>query len=119
MAIDPQDLMKSTAGLADAPAPLAGTRTERMQRLQVGLSGIAFVVLLVGIADIVITQAQQTEAGAVAEALPSAEPSDAGSDPLVDAGVVPELPAEPDLQAGASPSAETGDVPPPATQPTP
>ena len=32
---------------------------------------------------------------------------DAGSDPLVDAGVVPELPDEPELQGGASPSPET------------
>lgn len=79
-------------------APLGGTRAEAMQRLQVGISGIVVMLLLVGLADVIRDRAQQTDAAAVPEAAATveAEPVDAPqTDPLAEAGVVPELPAEP------------------------
>ena len=78
-------------------APLGGTRAEAMQRLQVGVSGLAAMVLLVGLANIIQDRARQTEAESVPQATPTTEPVQSAPrpDPLADAGVVPDLPAEP------------------------
>ena len=77
-------------------APLGGTRDEAIQRLQVGLFGLFSMVLLVGVANIIYNRAQVTEASAVPEAAPTTEPTEAPPqrDPLADAGVVPDIPAE-------------------------
>ncbi|GAA0285005.1 hypothetical protein GCM10009127_28370 [Alteraurantiacibacter aestuarii] len=119
MALDPRDIIKSESLVAELPlAPLAGTRKERMQRLQVGLFGLGAMVLLVGLANIIMSSAQQNQATAVPDALPTAVTQDVPPpprDPLADAGVVPELPADQGAAggqaAGASPTG-TGDVPP-------
>ncbi|KLI65091.1 hypothetical protein AAV99_00715 [Aurantiacibacter marinus] len=98
---------------------LGGTRAERFQRLQIGGFGILAMILLIGLADIVITRAQETEANSVPEAAPTVAASEtsAPSDPLADAGVVPDVPATP-TPAAADPSAnKTGDVPPPSSVP--
>lgn len=78
-------------------APLGGNRAEAMQRLQVGLFGIGAMILLIGLASVIGNQAELTEAGAVPDAAPTTEPTDAPPqrDPLADAGVVPDIPAEP------------------------
>lgn len=78
-------------------APLGGTRSEAAQRLQVGLFGIGSMVLLVGLANILGNQADLTEEGAVPEAAATTEPiaPPAQRDPLADAGIVPDIPAEP------------------------
>lgn len=111
-------------GSADTPAvsgdvvavPLGGTRQERLQRLQIGGAGILGMVLVIALADIVNSRAQETEANAVPEAAPTVVASEASapSDPLVDAGVAPELPPEP-IAEPESESDRTGDVPPPNT----
>ncbi|KLE33721.1 hypothetical protein AAW01_05940 [Aurantiacibacter gangjinensis] len=96
---------------------MAGTRAERFQRLQVGLLGIAAMVLLVGLADAISSRAQLTQEAAVPEAAPTTEPSDVATprDPLAEAGVAPELPAEPTPSpTAATPNAED-DVPPPVS----
>ncbi|WP_337189618.1 hypothetical protein [Aurantiacibacter rhizosphaerae] len=100
------------------PAPLAGTRSERIQRLQIGLFGIGAMVMLVGLADVVISRAQLTEAEAVPEAAPTVEATEstAPRDPLADAGVVPELPPEPTATPSQSATQPTQDVPPPASR---
>jgi hypothetical protein len=88
-------------------APLAGTRTQAMQRLQIGLLGLSAMIVLVGLANIILDRAQQSEDGSVPEAAPTAaptEPEAAARDPLADVGVVPDLPA--------SPTPAAGDVPP-------
>ena len=80
-------------------APLSGTRAQSIQRLQVGLSGLAAMVLMVGLANIVIVSARQNQAEVVPEAIAetaadkqaAAEPA---SNPLADAGVVPDMPAQ-------------------------
>jgi len=114
MVIDPRDLFKRSAAVEDIPAPLGGTRSQLIQRLQVGVLGLAAMVLMVALADIVITRARETEAQSVPEASPVAAigGSQAPRDPLADAGVVPDLPADPAIQAGLPPQ-EAGDVQPP------
>jgi len=79
-------------------APLAGTRKQSLQRLQIGLFGLAAMLLLVGLANILITNKLENEARVVPEAAPTVaaeEEPTPGSDPLADAGVVPDMPDEP------------------------
>jgi len=75
-------------------AHLGGTHSEAMQRLQVGVGGLLSMVLLVGVANIVIDQARETEATTVPAAAATVEPEVPQNDPLADAGIVPDLPAE-------------------------
>lgn len=94
-----------------APEPLPSeTRQEAIQRLQIGVFGIAAMVLLVGLASIIGNQAEITDEAAVPDAAPTTEPSPAPSqaNPLADAGVVPDIAAEP----SPSPAAPL-DLPPP------
>lgn len=78
-------------------APLGGTRSEAMRRLQMGLVGVVAVLLLIGLASIVKDRAAQTESTAVEGAAPTTAPSSAPTtaDPLAEAGVVPDIPASP------------------------
>ncbi|MEI6642359.1 MAG: hypothetical protein WCL10_09995 [Novosphingobium sp.] len=71
-------------------------RAQAVHRLQVGLFGLAGMLLLVSLANVIMDRAKQVErttAGnpAALAASASASPSTA-SDPLVDMGVAPELP---------------------------
>lgn len=87
-------------------APLAITaRTEAIQRVQVGLFGIGTMVLLVGLASIIGTQADMAEQAAVPEAAPTTEPTAAPTqaNPLADAGVVPDIGAQPSPSPAPSP----------------
>jgi len=88
-------------------APLGGTRAETIHRLQVGLSGLAAMILLVGLASIIQDRARIADERAVPEAAPTTEPSGqpAQSDPLADAGVVPDMPAEPAATPTQAPAA--------------
>ena len=90
-------------------APLGGTRAQAMQRLQVGLFGLASMVLMIGLAQIIMNQAREAEALVVPEAAstvaPAAAPTPA-SDPLADAGVGPDTPEE-RQQRQPRPSAHT------------
>mgnify|MGYP000112017646 CR=1 FL=1 len=116
MALDPRDLLRPLKPQSE-PAPLGGTRAERIQRLQIGLIGIGAMVLLLGLADIVTERAQQTQADAVPEAAPTTEPTQAPKprDPLADAGVVPELSGDPTPSPSSSATQATQDVPLPNT----
>ncbi|QZH75462.1 MAG: hypothetical protein JY451_02255 [Erythrobacter sp.] len=121
MVIDPRDLLRNRAAPRQAEAvrvetlssPLGGTRAERIQRLQVGLFGVLSMVLLIGLADVVISRAQLTEASAVPEAAPTvvAEETDAPRDPLADAGVVPALPPQPTASPTGRAAPRAGDIP--------
>lgn len=71
------------------------------------------MVLLVGLANIIQDRARVSDAMAVPEAAPTTEPSTQAiqSDPLADAGLVPDMPVEP--SASPSPTAtgpKTDDV---------
>ena len=107
MALDPADLERSTPPGQDLPrAPLAGTSDQSIQRLQVGLFGLAAMVLLVALANIIRNNAEQNEATVVPEAAPTVvtkQKAGVASDPLADAGVVPDTPAEPPAVGDASP----------------
>jgi hypothetical protein len=97
----------------DAPegAPLGGTRDEAMQRLQVGIFGICAMILLVGLASIIGSQADLVEEAAVPDAAPTTEPTPAPTqrDPLADAGVVP--PTEPEPAPDPEPHSQAGPAP--------
>lgn len=79
-------------------ASLVGTRRERMQRLQIGALGLGAMILLVGLANIILTSAQQNQAS-IAKTQPVAQATQdvpaPPRDPLADAGVVPALQSEP------------------------
>lgn len=101
---EPEDI--STAGQA---------RAEAVQRLQVGMFGIGAMVLLVGLASIIGGQAELNEDLAVPEAAPTTEPkpAPAQANPLADAGVVPDIAAEPSASPmPALPPAASGNVAP-------
>ncbi len=107
----------------DAPpegAPLGGSKAEATQRLQVGLFGLGSMVLLVGLASILGSQADLAEEASVPEAAPTTEPTEAAPqrDPLADAGIVPDIPSDTDpdedVNDGLGDSAlptEAGDLP--------
>jgi len=86
-----------------------GNKAEATQRLQVGLFGLGSMVLLVGLASILGSQADLAEEAAVPDAAPTTEPTEAAPqrDPLADAGIVPDIPAEPEPE----PDPEVADVP--------
>ena len=98
MPIDPRELLKSfnRPSVELDAAPFAGTRAQKVQRLQVGIFGLVCMILVVALADIVVSRADQTEASVVSKAGPADPPAEpaAPRDPLADAGVVPELPVE-------------------------
>jgi len=98
------DTGSSNYGSERDGAPLGGTRGEAVQRLQVGVFGLFSMVLVVGMANIVYNRAQQTEAGAVPDAAPTTEPTEAPPqrDPLADAGILPDIPAEAELETEAT-----------------
>lgn len=103
MAIDPDPLLAASREERRRFAPLSGTRSQSMQRLQIGLFGLAAMVLLVGLANIILTNAQENQARVVPEAAPTVaaeQEAAAGSDPLADAGVVPDSRDDAPSEAG-------------------
>lgn len=100
MALNPVDLLRPKPEGEEAPAPpLAGSRSQSMQRLQVGLFGLGAMVLLVGLANIIGDNADQAEASVVTEAAPAAPAEEVivpFRDPLAEAGVVPDMAEEAD-----------------------
>ncbi|TNE32901.1 MAG: hypothetical protein EP350_05260 [Alphaproteobacteria bacterium] len=93
-------------------------RSESVHRLQIGLSGLAAMVLLVGLANMIQDRARVAESMSVPEAAPTTEPSSQPiqSDPLADAGLVPDLPVEPSASPPPAPAGQgpkTDDVPDP------
>lgn len=82
-------------------------RQRSMQRLQVGVAGVLFMILLVGLAGVIQNRAAETDATAVPQAAPTTEPTQAATqnDPLVEAGVVPDLPAGSTAVPSAQPTA--------------
>jgi len=63
-------------------------RAQAVHRLQIGLFGLAAMLLLVGLANIVMQRARLVEAGAPAAGV-AAEAASPKSDPLADIGVIP------------------------------
>tara|TARA_E500000305_G_C3908070_1_gene181985 strand:- start:223 stop:591 length:369 start_codon:yes stop_codon:yes gene_type:complete len=122
MAFDPINLTGDNKMAAEqAGAPLGGTRSERLQRLQIGFLGIGAMILLVGLANIIMNSAKESQAASVPDAIPTMaapETPAPARDPLADAGVVPDLPVEQTPQPTeniAPPDFES--APPPPAQP--
>ena len=90
-------------------APLGGTRSEAVRRLQMGAVGVVAVLLLIGLASIIKDRATETAASAVAGAAATSSPaaSTGAADPLAEAGVIPEMPTSPNPEATV-----TGTAPP-------
>lgn len=83
-------------------------RREALQRLQLGVSGVVTMFLLVGLASVIDHRADMADAATVPAAVvePQAASSPADDDPLVSAGVVPDLPSAPaPAESGAAPPA--------------
>ncbi|MGY6552782.1 MAG: hypothetical protein ACXIT4_12965 [Erythrobacter sp.] len=101
---------------AEVLASGAAYRAEAVQRVQVGVFGIAAMLLLVGLASIIGSRADKTDASAVPDAAPTTEPRSAPApgNPLADAGVVPDIPAEPT----SAPLVDPLVLPPPTSGPT-
>jgi len=110
MASDPADTPPAAEELPRAP--LAGTRSQSMQRLQVGLVGLATMILLVALANVINANRKQNEALVVPEAAPTvaAQADKPVSDPLADAGVLP-APAVEAEPSASPPPPNTGDAP--------
>ncbi|NBC36836.1 hypothetical protein GTZ99_09730 [Novosphingobium sp. FSY-8] len=69
--------------------PLREVRAHMVQRLQVGLFGLALMVLLVGLANIILQHVQVTSSPTTAPAVSSTGSTGGSTDPLADIGVVP------------------------------
>lgn len=68
------------------PATARELRAQAVHRLQIGLFGLAAMLLIVGLANIIMDRAKLGDTGAAPQAAASAT---AASDPLADIGVVP------------------------------
>ncbi|MBX7540015.1 hypothetical protein [Qipengyuania sphaerica] len=101
------DLTRSAPGAPElTDVPLAGSRAQSMQRLQIGIGGVVLMVLLVGLASLIQDRTREVDAASVPAAAATTEPTAAPTqqDPLVDAGVVPDLPAQPTPTTAQSPA---------------
>jgi len=105
-----QSAVKSTESVAQDTEPpslpsFAGTREQAVQRLQIGLTGLCAMIFIIGVASVLGGQANIAQDAAVPDAAPTTEPTAAPAqrDPLADAGVVPDIPAEPEAVDQASP----------------
>ena len=88
-----------------APPSARELRAQAVQRLQSGLFGIAAIVLVVGLANIINDRARQADASVRPRTAASSANNSANSDPLADIGVVPSQQAESPSQAKPSASA--------------
>lgn len=79
------------------PPSLRDLRAHAVQRLQVGLFGLAAMLLLVGLANIIMDRARLAEQGGGSQTAGSAQ-AEPKSDPLADIGVVPSPVPERDNQ---------------------
>jgi len=107
------DMTRNRDAVAEVvDAPLGGTRAQAISRLQIGVGGVVLMVLLVGLASLIENRTRAVDAAAVPAAAPTTEPSAAPKqvDPLVEAGVVPGLSADPEIttEQGAPVAQEQG-----------
>jgi hypothetical protein len=71
------------------PATARELRVQSVHRLQVGLFGLAAMLLLVGLANIIMDRARLADDAASAPAAAASDSARKTSDPLADIGVVP------------------------------
>lgn len=80
-------------------------RAQAVQRLQTGLFGLAAILLIVGLADIINERARQADAANPVPIVSASASPGANVDPLADAGVVPSASASPGAKPAATPGA--------------
>jgi len=81
------------------PATTRELRAQAVHRLQIGLFGLAAMLLLVGLANIIMDRARLADDANAGPAVAASDSAKKGSDPLADIGVVPA--AEPSVAASA------------------
>jgi predicted lipid-binding transport protein (Tim44 family) len=88
----------SSSVLSSQDASLRSAATQRelraqaVHRLQVGMFGLAGMLLLVSLANVIMDRAQSVDASQQDKTAPASANASPASDPLVDMGVAPELP---------------------------
>ena len=106
----------SQKALHFVPPTLRERRAQAVHRLQVGLFGLAGMLLLVGLANIIMdramisddaTDASSAAAASAAEVSPDTAQSPS-NDPLADIGVVPDMPAAQSPAATSAAGATAG-----------
>lgn len=100
--IQPQLVQKVAASQHYTPPSARDLRAQAVHRLQIGLFGLAAMLLLVGLANIIMERALQTEAQERATPSASMASEKSASDPLADIGVAPA--AEPTQSASPVPN---------------
>lgn len=82
-----------SSALAYIPPSTRELRAQAVHRLQVGMFGLAGMLLLVSLANVIMDRAKYLDDTAVNVTAPAASASETtANDPLVDMGVAPELP---------------------------
>lgn len=97
------------SALAHVPPTMREMRAQAVHRLQVGLFGLAGMLLLVSLANVIMDRAKFIDDSAVNIAVPEVESSaTSAKDPLADMGVAPKLP----VSANEKPTATISPAPP-------
>ena len=101
----------SQKALHFVPPTVRERRAQAVHRMQVGLFGLAGMLLLVGLANIIMdralisddaTAASSAAAASAAKVSPEGAGASPANDPLADIGVVPDMPAAESPAPGAS-----------------
>lgn len=88
---EPQTLQSVASPQHFTPPSARELRAQSTYRIQIGLFGLAAMLLLVALANVIMDRARQVDAGAQG-AQGVAQTNQAPSDPLADIGVVPSAP---------------------------
>jgi hypothetical protein len=82
------------------PSTARELRAQAVHRLQIGLFGLAAMLLLVGLANIIMDRARLAEDASAGPDVASSDSAKKASDPLADIGVVPAADPSADGVAG-------------------
>ncbi len=126
MALFDRSQARSTAPTGSEPVPASSVlaysppstrelRAQAVHRLQVGMFGLAGMLLIVSLANVIMDRAKYLDDTAVNVTEPTVSASEAkASDPLVDMGVAPELP----VSGNTQPQVSISPAPPPTPAPS-
>lgn len=107
--------VSASSALAYIPPSTRELRAQAVHRLQVGMFGLAGMLLLVSLANVIMDRAKYLDDTAVNVAEPAVSASETkANDPLVDMGVAPELP----VSGQNKPQVSISPAPPPNPAPS-
>jgi hypothetical protein len=98
---DPQLVEQVASPQHYQPATARERRAQVVHRLQTGLIGLATMLLIVGLANIIMERARLTDTGDAAAPAGAVASASSGTDPLADIGLVPS--PEPSAKQGVPP----------------